>query len=199
MKSINITGGKYGRWTVLSRADNTSTGQSQWLCKCECGTIKILKSILIRRGISKSCGCLRLEVQSKMNYRHGHAVNGISPTYHTWAGMKARCNYSKHKAYNDYGGRGISVCERWNNFKNFFADMGIKPKGKSLDRIDTNGNYCKENCRWATAKEQARNKRNNRLFTIKGKTKTIAEWAEINGIHYSSMHERTTGKYYAKR
>ena len=125
MKSIDITGKKFGRWTVLIRADNTIAGQSRWLCKCKCGNKKVLKSIVIRRGISKSCGCLKSEIITRDKTKHGHATNGISPTYHTWAGMKARCNNPKHKTFRYYGGKGVSVCNKWNNFKNFLADMEI--------------------------------------------------------------------------
>lgn len=190
MKYIDITGKKFNRWTVLARADNTAGGQAQWLCKCDCGNMKILTSVVIRRGMSKSCGCYRLEMESTINLKHGHTSNGVSPTYHSWVNMKSRCNCRTNIGFENYGGRGISVCERWNKFENFLSDMGDKPKGKSLDRIDTNGNYCKENCRWASNKEQGRNKRNNILLTHNGETKTISEWAEITGINRRTLEQR---------
>lgn len=191
MHSIDITGVKCGRWTVLSRAENTKQGQAQWLCRCECGTEKVLKSIIIRREISKSCGCLKLEVLVKRSTKHGHATGGITPTYHTWASMVARCTNSNSREWKNYGGRGISVCERWMTFANFLADMGEKPEGLSLDRFpDMNGNYELGNCRWASDTQQARNKRNNRLLSYKGDIKSLAEWAEILGVNRLYIHNR---------
>lgn len=198
MKLINIVGQTFGRWTVLRRAENTSNGQTQWLCRCVCGTERVLKSILIRRtsqpnaigSVSYSCGCLKLERLKERSTKHGHApASGYSPTYSTWAAMKARCAKGK-----PYAKRGITVCERWNTFPNFLEDMGVKPKGKTLDRINNNGNYCKENCRWITMLEQSRNKRNNRNVTFMGETKTVAEWADLLGITQSSLHGRLSRK-----
>jgi len=114
----------------------------------------------------------------------------ISPTYHTWTGMKDRCGNRKNKRFHRYGARGISVCDRWESFENFLADMGEKPPGMSLDRIDNNGNYCPENCRWATGKQQARNKSNNTLMTHAGKTQTMQEWSEELGITSSTISWR---------
>ncbi len=199
MKLKNINGEKFGRLTVIGRAGNTIHGQAKWNCRCSCGNEVVIFGSALRNGHTKSCGCLRIESNNERSTKHGHATNGISPTYHTWAGMKARCNNPKHSSYSTYGKKGISVCKEWDNFSKFITDMGVKPIGKSLDRIDYNGNYCKENCRWATYKEQSRNKSNNHFFTINGETKTVAEWAEINGISYSSMFERITGKYYSKK
>ena len=163
MKSINLLNKTFGRWFVMSRADNTSNGQSQWLCRCECDKKKILKSIVLRRGISKSCGCLKSELNIVRSTKHNHSSSTfISPTYHSWAGMKARCNNPNHKSYKNYGGRGITVCEKWKTFSSFLTDMGIKPEGKSLDRIDNNGNYCPKNCKWSTALEQANNKQSSK-------------------------------------
>ncbi len=121
---------------------------------------------------------------------HGHATNGISPTYHSWAGMTARCTNEGHRNYALYGGRGITVCDRWLSFPNFLADMGEKPRGLSLDRIDGNGNYEPSNCRWATATEQARNRSNTRTLTLNGETRPLAEWAERTGIHPATLSDR---------
>ena len=160
MNIINLTNKKFNRWTVINRAENTITGQARWLCECECGNRKVLKSIIIRRGISKSCGCFKIEELSKNRYKHGHSSSTkVTPTYHSWAGMKARCFNPKHKNFNYYGGRGITVCKRWYKFSNFLNDMGVKPHNLSLDRVNNNGNYCLKNCRWATNKQQANNRR----------------------------------------
>ena len=128
--------------------------------------------------------------KSNPNFKHGHAVNGISPTYHSWAGMKARCTNPKHRSYARYGGNNITLCDEWYNFNNFLKDMGEKPKGTSIDRVDNTLGYFKENCRWATDRQQAINKRNTRYITFKGTTKTISEWSEITGIPVPSLSYR---------
>lgn len=191
MHPIDLAGQKFGRWTVVRRAENTAQGQARWLCRCECGNSKVLKSILIRRGISRSCGCLHDEVVTVRSTKHGHANAGaISPTYHSWAGMVARCSSEKHKNFQNYGGRGIKVCERWLTFANFLADMGEKPPGTSLDRINGNGNYEPSNCRWATATQQSRNRRSNRILTMSGVSRTVAEWSEVLGVHVGTLSWR---------
>lgn len=116
-------------------------------------------------------------------------------TYKAWAAMLQRCNNPNTYNYCDYGGRGIKVCERWKFFENFFEDMGEVPEGKSLDRIDVNGNYEPSNCRWATSSEQARNRRNNNFITYNGITKPLAEWAETLGISYSVLRTRLHRKW----
>ncbi len=124
-------------------------------------------------------------------YRHGHAGrNGFSPTYHSWACMVQRCTNPKRVSYKDYGGRGIRVCKRWLKFDNFLADMGERPAGTSLDRRNTNGNYCKSNCRWATNKEQGTNTRANVNVTIHGETLCVAEWARRLGLSLHTVHAR---------
>jgi hypothetical protein len=190
MRVIDISNQTFGRWTVLSRAENTTQGQTQWLCRCECGTERIVVSILLRRGITRSCGCLKQD-RSVRDAKHGHAHSGaITPTYWSWAGMIARCDNPKHRSYADYGGSGITVCERWHTFANFLADMGEKPEGCSIDRIDNAKGYLRDNCRWSTAKDQARNKRSNRMIEYDGKTRTIAEWAEILHIPQHTISDR---------
>lgn len=127
----------------------------------------------------------------KAHTKHGHAPeSGATPTYHTWSGMVARCNNPRHKSFGRYGGAGIRVCERWLTFANFLADMGEKPRGTSIDRIDHTRGYEPGNCRWATDKQQARNKRNNRPMTLDGVTRTQAEWVELLGIHQATLNDR---------
>lgn len=125
------------------------------------------------------------------NQKHGHAApSGRTGTYRSWEVMKSRCKNKNDPSFEGYGGRGIGFCDRWNSFENFLIDMGDRPHGKSLDRIDVNGNYHVENCRWATPSEQGRNKRNNRKVNYRDKLLTIAELAEITGVPYQRLHER---------
>jgi len=191
MLSIDLAGKTFSRWTVICRVGNTQKGQAMWLCRCQCGTERALKSIVLRRNISMSCGCWKSEVTTKRSTKHGHANSGkITPTYHSWAGMVARCTNQKNKFFQNYGGRGISVCNQWNIFAGFLADMGEKPPKHSLDRINLNGNYEPSNCRWATAQEQAQNKTSNRLITFNGETRPLIEWARSLGICHSTLQER---------
>ena len=159
MRMIDLTGQTFGRWVVVKRGPNTPTGQATWNVQCECGTRGNVRSVVLRDGRSQSCGCRKLEILLANSTKHGHAANGISPTYHSWASMIARCTNPSNKRFAIYGGRGITVCKRWMNFRNFLADMGERPKGLSIDRIDNNSGYRPGNCRWTTSVTQARNRR----------------------------------------
>ncbi|MBB3705871.1 hypothetical protein [Aminobacter aminovorans] len=177
------------RWTVLSRTAERG-GEAKWHCRCDCGTERVIGGARLRKGLTKSCGCYKSEVTTARSTKHGHATNGISPTYHSWAGMTARCTNPKHKDFHRYGGRGIQVCEAWQTFAGFVADMGEKPKGMTLERLDYNDHYRPGNCRWATHKEQARNKSNNRLMELNGQTKTLAEWVDVTGMNRGTLSDR---------
>lgn len=159
-----MIGQTFSKLTVLSNAEPLSNGSNKLravLCRCECGNEKIISQSNLRTGRSRRCGCLVSET-AKLNsgapVKHEQCW---SPTYSSWAGMKDRCTNQNHKSYNNYGGRGIKVCERWTDFRNFLEDMGERPDGMSIDRIDVNGDYEPGNCRWATAKQQSLNKRNS--------------------------------------
>lgn len=123
-------------------------------------------------------------------YSHGHTTGGFSPTYHSWVGMIQRCTNPKRGSYKHYGGRGITVCKRWQKFENFLADMGIRPLERTLDRKNTNGNYTPSNCRWATPEEQARNSRQSIPITLGGETKTLPYWCEHFGISINTVRSR---------
>lgn len=166
---VDLTGKRYGRLTVLERTD--STGRNiRWLCRCDCGKESKVFGFSLKRGQTKSCGCLQKEVTSEIMTKHG-LTN--TPEYKIWKSMRDRINNPNNKAYGYYGGKGITYDPRWESFENFLEDMGERPKGMTLDRIDPNGNYCKENCRWADYSTQGYNQ-NIRQTNISGRT----------GVHY---------------
>lgn len=189
----DLRGRKFGRLTAVQFAYKRNKNYF-YKCVCECGKecIKSRDYLLYESSsVHKSCGCWRKEQQARTT-RNTHKMHTLEhrPEYITWKAMKQRCYDVNCKAYFNYGGRGIKVCDRWlNSFENFLADMGEKPSpAHSLDRIDTNGDYCPENCRWATREEQANNKRSSIMIEYNGKTQTFAQWSkELNIPYYSAL------------
>ena len=181
-KPIIKKGDKYGRLTAI-RFDHKRRSHQCWLFRCDCGNKKVIEVAKVKSGHTKSCGCLQ---QEKMT-THGMTY---SKEYNSWVGMKQRCLNKNHSSYKDYGGRGITICKRWLKFENFFADMGEKPEGTSIDRIDNNGNYEPSNCKWATQKQQNNNMRRNHLLTYKNRTMTMSQWAKEMGINYKTLKTR---------
>lgn len=183
----NLVGKRFGRLIVLEYA-----GEKKWKCQCDCGGTTIVSGTALNSGSTKSCGCLRIETAKRAKYvKHGKSN---SPTFIRWRSMKSRCYYPKNVGYPNYGGRGIKVCDRWlgeHGFENFLADMGEVPgREYSLDRIDVNGDYTPENCRWATWKEQSNNKRNSRLITHNGRSLTIPQWCDELGFNVNVAYNR---------
>lgn len=183
---MNLSGYTFTRLTVIERSQNVRTNVA-WLCKCECGGFKNISQCDLLSGRTRSCGCLQKEARGSKSRTHGMAGK---PIYKIWTGMWNRCTNPNEKCYARYGARGVTVCERWQSFENFYADMGDRPKGTQIDRIKNEKGYEPGNCRWATCKQNQRNRGNNHRLTHNGKTLCIAEWAEELGIPYGRISNR---------
>lgn len=183
-------GATFGRLTVLAFAMRHAR-RAHWSCRCDCGTVVIADAYDIKAGHTRSCGCLRSEVTKAIFTTHG---GRRTPEYRSWMSMLQRCLNPRVRNYPDYGGRGVTVCERWrgqNGAAHFLADMGPRPSpAHSLDRTDNSKGYEPGNCRWATRVEQGSNKRNNRLLEVKGETATISEWARRTGKRRKTIDMR---------
>jgi len=193
MRYKDLTGNTYGRLTVTQYAGNTPKGQAQWLCQCECGGTKTVAADNLRRGRTSSCGCLANEQRKVAAQGQLHELSRSNKPreYDAWRGMLRRCYDTKHPGFARYGAAGIIVCESWRtSFAAFYSDMGKAPNGYTIDRIDNTKNYTPDNCRWATMKEQANNRSNNRLLTLNGETLNIAQWSERLGWHKSVITSR---------
>ena len=184
-KLIDLSGQKFGklyvrgRWGFVQR----NTKQPTWLCKCDCGAIVIALGASLRGGTKRSCGCLVGKTQP------GHRMTN-TPTYNSWRGMIERTTNPNNSHFKNYGDKGITVCEKWKRFEGFYEDMGDRPAGHSLDRIENDKGYSKENCRWAMPKEQARNTTRSVKLTYKGKTKCLEDWAKEIGVTPGALRVR---------
>ncbi len=179
---ISIIGNRYGRLVVISKSPK-SARKIFWLCQCDCGQVATVRGDHLKELRVRSCGCLDMERMTT----HGKSR---TPEYHAWQAIKDRCGLPHHRNYKNYGGRGITICERWiNSFENFFADMGERPTPThSIDRWpDNDGHYEPANCRWATRKEQVDNRRNSLLCTINGKKQCVKDWCkELKIVSYEA-------------
>ena len=196
MSRIEVNSGdRYGLLTVINEVEPQRAGLKhprnlrRMRCTCDCGREAIVLLQCLRRGETQSCGCL---IGQYARPKHTHRPKGQPPlpTYQSWQSMKKRCYDPNSAGYASYGGRGITVCEKWMQFGGFAEDMGERPDGTTLDRINVDGHYEPGNCRWATAKEQQRNRRDNIMVAFDGQTMCIADWADAIGINRHTLHSR---------
>lgn len=187
----NLTGMRFGRLVVTDISHSDKSGV-YWNCKCDCGSIVTVKSAYLKNGDTKSCGCLKIDTISNLTKTHGMSKTG--GIYVVWKGMRERCHNTNSDSYKDYGGRGICICEEWEDFSTFrkwaMSNGYFDGCKLSIDRIDVNGNYCPENCRFVTSKTQANNTRRNHLLSFNGVTKTISEWSDITGLPQKLIRNR---------
>lgn len=186
---IDRTGERFGLLTVLGLSSRRgSKGQVFWRVRCDCGTEKEVRGPDMVGGHIVSCGC-----RSRLGPLEANTTHGMSnsPEHRIWIGMRSRCSNPRNTKWHIYGGRGITVCERWDSFEAFFKDMGQRPSSiHSIERIDGNGNYSPDNCAWASPTTQNRNTTRNRSLTYRGRTQTISAWAEEAGMAYGTLYRR---------
>lgn len=199
MKNVNdLTGAKFGRLTVVERKWCEKKKRNLWFCQCECGNSTLVLTSDLLAGKSTSCGCFRKSETSQRRKTHGMSNSRL---YRIWNAMKERCQCTTNAQYNDYGGRGIIVCAEWRDSFETFYDWAISngyAEHLTIDRIDTNGNYCPDNCRWATPEMQNSNKRNNHILTYNGKTQTIQRWSKETGIPFTTLLYRVNNGWTVK-
>lgn len=190
VRSPSLVGQRFGRLTVVSKADAIGTSSMRWNCVCDCGNKTVVYGHYLKSGHTRSCGCLANESIAERSTTHGHANSRL---YRIWHGMKARCYRESEPGYSRYGGRGIKICEEWlSDFQKFY-DWAMShgySDDLSIDRIDNNGNYCPENCRWVSMEVQNNNRSSNRTITANGETHTVAEWSKITGINETTLAGR---------
>lgn len=194
LSTIDLTGKRVGRLIVLDRADDhiayNGRRRIMWRCKCDCGKETVVRGDHLRSGRIRSCGCFLSDTAKDTRSIHNESKTHL---YGVWSAMKHRCNNPNATHYEDYGGRGISVCDEWRSdytaFRNWALLTGYQ-EGLTIDRIDNNGNYCPENCRWVTSVAQANNRRSNIMVTFNGETHNLKQWSDILGIRYGKLHQR---------
>ena len=186
---MDLTGQKYGRLTVLGRVWRLNSNNTFWLCRCDCGNLRIVSVQNLRSGNSQSCGCLQKELTANRETVHGMKHTRL---YNIWINIRQRCQNSNNPAFKNYGGRGIHMCDEWQQFKPFYewAMTNGYSEELEIDRINNNGCYSPDNCRWVTRETQANNTRKNHYVTYKGETHTISEWSEIIGISKQTLCSR---------
>lgn len=194
-KSLDLTGQRFGRLVALKKSERTDARRNTWwICQCDCGKIAEVRTVCLRRGTTKSCGCYNSEKArehgKQMMTKHGWYGTRV---YHIWHSIVDRCSNPKCPQYHNYGGRGIKMCDEWRQHPELFCEWAMAngyADNLSIDRIDANGNYEPSNCRWITMAEQQTNKRNNVLITYEDETHCVAEWARLLGVHQFNIYNR---------
>ena len=185
----NLIGLRFGRLVVIAENEERKNGRKTWLCRCDCGNTTAVMDTALGKS-TNSCGCFRKERASQLNLTHGMREDRL---YRIWHNMKSRCYDSKHKSFAHYGGRGGTVCDEWKDDFKLFAEWALShgyAEDLTIDRIDVDGNYDPCNCRWITNKEQQNNRTDSHFITHNGETKTIAEWADVLGVHRDVIYSR---------
>lgn len=197
-KFENLKGKNFGKLTVLERIENKGE-KVCWICFCECGNYKNVLSVHLKDGAITNCGCVKKQIISKANTKHGKSNTRL---FRIYSHMKDRCYRKNDKRYKNYGGRGIKICDEWlNDFMNFYnwAMKNGYQENLTIDRINVNGNYEPSNCRWASIKDQMNNTTRNVYLTYNNETHTISEWSEIIGIPYKTLQRRLNRKWTIER
>jgi hypothetical protein len=191
----DLTGRRFHMLTVVRF--HSGSRRPKWVCLCDCGVEKLVLSYnLTKHSPTMSCGCHRRQANARRSFKHGEGTTAAETStttteYGTWAGMRDRCNNPKNQAFCNYGGRGITVCERWDDYANFLADMGRRPSPSySIDRINNDAGYSPENCRWATRSEQIRNSRQARYIEAFGENRCLVEWANLYAVNPATISSR---------
>lgn len=189
-KFQDLKGLRFGMLVVEEREKNGKYGDAMWLCLCDCGNKVVVRAGDLRRGSTQSCGCLQRRLSSERKTKHGLSKTRL---HRIWSKMLERCYNAKHKHYHRYGGRGIAICDEWrDDFKAFYAwamSHGYSDN-LTIDRIDNDGNYTPQNCRWVTLREQQNNKGNNHLVTMNGKTQNVTQWCNELGVNRTYVYKR---------
>lgn len=188
-----MKGERFDRWLVLGEPTG-SARHPKVSCVCDCGTNRMVDVYSLRSGGTRSCGCLIGETASKLRATHGQSrVGKMTPTYRSWMLMNRRCHNEHSKEYYMYGGAGVTICERWSSFENFYADMGERPAGTTLDRIDGTRGYSPDNCRWATPAQQSLNRKSTHWIEHNGRRLCVKQWAEELGVSDNTIYRRLKG------
>lgn len=186
-KKLDFRGKRVGRLEVIEECGRDSKKNVLWECECDCGAVVKVPASRLKTGSVVSCGCYHKERQVEVSTKHGKKHSRV---YNIWTHIIQRCTNPKSKSYHNYGGRGIFVCNEWLDFKGFYKDMGDPPDGTSVERINNEDGYYKNNCRWATKPEQNNNKRCNLFFEVNGERLSLKQWADRLGVNYFTLHAR---------
>lgn len=195
---VGRPGDRYGRLTLVEPLPVINrSGQRVWSVACDCGNVRQIPLSRARSGATRSCGCLVREMSAARFRTHGQSHK--TATYRIWKHIRERCSNPRCRQWPYYGGRGVAVCGRWGRYENFLADMGEVPPGETIERIDNDGDYEPDNCRWASRKDQARNRRSNSRITLDGVTLCLAAWADRIGMPQKVIGERIRSGWTAER